>query len=175
MSYPDSDVLTIAENGQPIEFTFGEMLKYHGFGFPGGVAHAFKVMQRGFPLLDNGNAPERAELSIETAFPGPGGRDAFEVVTRVVTGDRYHVDVALAGDDVLESPKGKYLFRLKYRGCTVDLTLRPGLVVDEFVTLARKDGRTPAEEERLVQLKKEMATRLLSRPADEVYDVKVVD
>ena len=173
MSYPDNAPLTVTEGGQPIQFTFDEMLKYHGFGFPGGVAHAFKVMERGFPLLDDGNAIERADLSIETAFPGPGGRDAFEVVTRVVTGDRYHVDVALAGDDVLQSPKGKYLFRLKYRGRTVDLTLRPGLVVEEFVTLARKDGRSPEEEERLVWLKKDMAQRLLSHPAEEVYDAAV--
>lgn len=173
MSYPDTATLTVTEGGQPIQFTFGEMLKYHGFGFPGGVAHAFKVMERGFPLLDDGNAPERADLSIETAFPGPGGRDAFEIVTRVVTGGRYDVDVAFAGDDVLQSPKGKYLFRLKYRGRTVDLTLRPGLVADEFITLARKDGRSPEEEERLVWLKKDMAHRLLSHPAEEVYDATV--
>ena len=155
MSNPDTETVTVTEGGEPIQFTFDELLKYHGFGFPGGVAHAFKVMQRGFPLLDDGTAPERADLSMETAFPGPGARDAFEMATRVVTGGRYHVDVALAGDDILESPKGKYLFRLKYRGRTVDLTLRPGLVVDEFVSLARKEGRTPAEEERLVWLKKD--------------------
>lgn len=173
MTYANTETLTVLEDGQPIEFTFAEMLKYHGFGFPGGVAHAFKVMQRGFPLLDDGAAPERSDLSMETAFPGPGGRDGFELVTRMVTGGRYTVDKTLAGDDVLESPKGKYLFRFKYRGRTVDITIRPGFVVDEFIQLARKENRTPAEEERLVWLKKDMAERLLSHPAEEVYDAVV--
>lgn len=170
MTYDNDETITVLDNGQPIEFTFADLLKYHGFGYPGGVAHAFKVMQRGFPLLDAGTPPERAELSMQTAFPGPGGRDAFEMVTRMVTGGRYTVDVTLAGDDVLESPKGSYFFRLTYRGRSVELTLRPGFVVEEFVTLARKQTRTPAEEERLTWLKQDMAKRLLSHPAEELYD-----
>ncbi|CAH1659604.1 conserved hypothetical protein [Hyphomicrobiales bacterium] len=170
-----SDTVTVHENGQPISFTFAEILKYHGFGYPGGVAHAFKVMQRAFPLLDGGNPPERRELSMDTAFPGPGGRDAFEMVTRMVTAGRYNVDLALASDDVLSSPKGRYLFRFHYRGTTIDLTLRPGLVHDEFVKLAARENRTAAEEERLVWLKNDMAQRLLSLPADQVYDARTVE
>ena len=173
MSYENDEIVTVLENGRPIDFTFADLLKYHGFGYPGGVAHAFKVMQRGFPLLDDGTSPERAELSMDTAFPGPGGRDAFEMVTRMVTGGRYNVDLTLAGDDVLKSPKGSYLFRMKYRGRTVDLTLRPGFVVEEFVTLAGQASRTPAEEERLVWLKTDMAKRLLSHKAEEIYDAVV--
>jgi len=163
-----TDTITVLENGRPISFTFADLLKYHGFGYPGGVAHAFKVMQRAFPLLD-GEVPERAELSMQTAFPGPGARDAFEMVTRMVTGGRYAVNLGLASDGVLRSPKGHYLFRFFYRGRTLDLTLRPGFVVEEFVKLAAKDGRSEAEEERLVVLKNEMAERLLAKPAEEVY------
>lgn len=165
-----TDSITVFENGQPISFTFPELLKYHGFGYPGGVAHAFKVMQRAFPLLDGGTAPERAELSMQTAFSGPGARDAFEMATRMVTGGRYTVDLGLASDDVLPSPKGRYLFRFFYRGRKVDLTLRPGYVVEEFIKLAAKEGRTQDEEARLVVLKNEMAERLLAKPAEEVYD-----
>ena len=168
-----TDSITVLENGQPISFTFAELLKYHGFGYPGGVAHAFKVMQRAFPLLDNGTPPERAEISLETAFPGPGARDAFEMATRMVTGGRYKVDLELANDDVLRSPKGRYLFRFLYRGRQVVLTLRPGLVVDEFVKLGAKEVRSPDEEARLVVLKNEMAERLLSTPAEGVYDAVV--
>ena len=93
-----TDSITVAENGRPIAFTFADIMRYHGFGFPGGVAHAFKVMQRAFPLFDSGAAPERADLSMETPFPGPGARDAFEMVTRMVTGGRYRVDPALADE-----------------------------------------------------------------------------
>ena len=49
--------------------------------------------------------------------------------------------------------------------------IRDGYVTDEFVALARKDGRSPEEEVRLGVLKQEMADRLMARPAVEVYDV----
>ena len=84
--------ITVLEKGQKLEFSFEDLLKYHGVGYPGGVAHAFQVMQRAFPLLDDGKLLERREIELVTAFPGPGGRDAFEMVTRCVTDGRIHVD-----------------------------------------------------------------------------------
>ena len=163
----------VADNGRPIAFTFTDIMRYHGFGFPGGVAHAFKVMQRAFPLLDAAAAPERADLSMETPFPGPGARDAFEMVTRMVTGGRYRVDPALADEELRRRLKGPYLFSFRYRDKAVDLMLRPGFVVDEFIALGAKPTRTPEEEARLDVLKTEMAERLLARPAAEVYDAEV--
>jgi hypothetical protein len=69
---------------------------------------------------------------------------------------------------------GQYFFRFIHSaGTVVELTLRPGLVVDEFVDLARRGAATPAEENRLAQLKQEMADRLMALPADEVYDAQV--
>lgn len=83
--------IEVLENGVPLSFTFDEMLKYHGPGYPGGAAHAFKVMQRAFPLLDEGRRLERREISLITAFPGLGGRDAFELVTRCLTDDIWRI------------------------------------------------------------------------------------
>jgi hypothetical protein len=66
---------------------------------------------------------------------------------------------------------GKYAFRFSHRaGRVVQLTLRPGLVVDEFVELARRGPESPAEEQRLAALKQEMADLLMSLPPDAVYD-----
>ena len=69
-------------------------MRYHGPGSPGGVAHGFKVLERALPLLAPEGLCERREIVVETAFGGPGARDAFELVTRAVTGDRYHLDPA---------------------------------------------------------------------------------
>lgn len=135
--------LELLDHGEPIAISFADMLKYHGRGFPGGVAHGFKVMQRAFALICADARPERYDIAIATAFPGPGARDAFEMVTRAVTGGRYEVDLELAGADVIASPRGRYFFRLSYRGTSVELTLRPGLVRDEFVELARRGASTP--------------------------------
>ena len=109
--------IIVLEKGQKLEFSFEDLLKYHGVGYPGGVAHAFQVMQRAFPQLDDGKLLERREIELVTAFPGPGGLDAFEMVTRCVTGGRIHVDKDLPeAAGILESPHGRYYFRFSYRG-----------------------------------------------------------
>ena len=169
------DTIDVLEQGSVLSFRFDEMLNYHGPGYPGGVAHGFKVMQRAFPLLDDGRLLERREISIVTAFPGPGGRDAFELVTRCLTDGRYLVDKNLPeAANELESPGGRYYFRLSYRGKSVVITIRPGYVRDEFIQLARKKERTSEEERLLAEMKREMADRLMHARAEDIYDAKIL-
>ncbi len=165
--------LDVLDDGEPVSFSSDDLLRYHGRGFVGGVAHGCKVLERALPLLAGGGLPERREITIATAFPGPGARDAFELVTRAVTGDRYLVDLELGDDTVIESATGRYYFRLGHRGTTVELRLRAGLVADEFIDLSRRGATTPAARERLAWLKADMADRLFALPADRVYDAEV--
>jgi hypothetical protein len=144
---------------------------YHGGGSPGGVAHAFKVLERALPVLEPDGACERREIVVDTAFAGPGARDAFEMVTRAVTEDRYLVDPALARPERGRAME-RFVFRLAYRGRAATLAVRDGLVSEEFVDLARTEGRTPEQEDRLDVLKREMADLVMSLPASEVYDIE---
>lgn len=162
--------LCVLESGRELRFGYRDLTRYHGFGFPGGVAHAFQVMARAFLALDGGNPPERREISIRTAFQGPGARDGFELVTRAATEGRY----AVAPE--LERPERgatlmRYVFVLRYRSRSVTLTIRDGHVRDEFIALSRKPLRTPAEEARLTWLKTDMADGLIALPAAQVYDL----
>lgn len=160
----------VLDRGQSIGFSFEEMLKYHGPSAPGGVAHAFKVMERAWPLLDSQASPERREVKVETAFGGPGARDAFECVTRAVTEDRYVVDSALERPERGRTLE-RFVFRLGYRDRSVTLLVREGYVTDAFIELARKEGRTAEEEAHLDVLKREMASRVMAAAAEDVYDV----
>jgi hypothetical protein len=165
-------VLRVHEDGQPIDFTYEAILDYHGRSAPAGVAHALKVMERAFPLLDPTGPLERREVVIATAFAGPGARDAFEAVTRAVTGDRYTVDPELEAPD--RGPTmANFVFHLSYRGHSVHLQLRPGHVSEEFIELAGADDLSGAQADRLLQLKLEMSERLRSLDAAEVYEVVV--
>ena len=164
--------VTVSEAGTPLEFTVEDANRYHGPGFPGGVAHGFCVVQHAVALLgENGAEPvERREVSVRTAFGGPGGRDAHELVLRAVTDGRYVVDPELA-----ETGRGpvlaRYVWEYTYRGRTVRLHLRDeGLVTEEFITLGAKPDRTPEEDAHLEVLKSEMAQRLLERPVGQVYE-----
>lgn len=162
--------LHVLENGKDLTYTFADLMHYHGFGFPGGVAHAFKVMEMALPLLGDGAPCERREIDIRTAFRGQGARDAFEMVTRSLTEGRYVVDPALERPERGETLM-RYVFLLTYRGRSVRLQIREGHVRDEFIALGRKSDRTPEEDTRLTWLKQEMSERLLSLPASEVYMV----
>jgi hypothetical protein len=162
----------VLEAGKPIHITVEDINKYHGFHLPGGVAHALKVMQRVFPLLAPEGQIERREVSLRTCFRGAGAHDAFEMVTRAVTGGRLTVDMGLQ-----RSERGTtlqmYVFEVTYRGKTVTAVVREGHVRDEFIALGNKPDRTPEEEERMIWMRQEMADRLLALPAAEVYDAEI--
>jgi hypothetical protein len=163
--------LTVCERGAKIDCSFDDLMRFHGVHSPGGVAHAFKVLERALPLLAGGRPPERREIAIHTAFGGPGARDGFELVTRAVSDGRYVVDPALARP-ALGRTRERFVFELAYRDAVVTLVLRDGFVTEEFLDLARKDPRTSGEEARLDGLKRAMADRVMARPAIEVYDVE---
>ena len=159
-------MLEVTERGERIAFSFEDVLRYHGGHSPGGAAIAYKVLERALPEL---GPCERREIAIETAFGGPGARDAFELVTRAVTGGRYEVGDALARPDrgrVLE----RFAWRLSHPGRAVALVLREGFVDEEFIDLARAE-RDAAQEARLTELKRALAGRVLARPAAEVVEL----
>jgi hypothetical protein len=152
--------IEVAEQGIPLAYTFEDLMRYHGPGSPGGVAHAFKVLERLLPLLEPVGLLERREIVVRTAFAGPGARDALEMVTRAVTEDRYVVDDALARPE-LGPTRERFVFQFGYRGRSVTAILREGYVTADFLALVRQEERTAEEESHLAVLKQEMANRLL--------------
>ena len=150
-----TNAIAVQERERTITFTFDDVMRYHGVHSPGGVAVAFKAMERAFALLCPDQPPPRRELFVRTAFRGPGARDCFEAVTRAVSDDRYTVDRSLVRGD---------------RGVTV--LLRDGFVTGEFIDLARTDYRTESQEQRLDELKANLAERVIGSQAAEVFDVE---
>ncbi len=165
-----TEKLLLAERGKVFEYSFEDLMRYHGPRSPGGVAHAFKVLERALPVLSAGAPCERREISIQTSFRGPGARDAFEMATRAVTGERYTLDDSLARPE-LGRARERFVFRLSYRERSATLVLRDGFVTEEFIDLARKEDRSADEESKLDRMKLDLADRVMARPAPEVYDV----
>ena len=161
--------LAVVDRGATLTFSFDDLMRYHGPGSPGGVAHGFKVLERALPLLEADGLCERREIVVETAFGGPGARDAFELVTRAVTDGRFRLDPALARPERGRALE-RFVFRLAYRYRSVTLVAREGFVTDEFIDLARAESRTEEQELRLTVVKREMAERVMAARADEVYD-----
>ncbi len=165
-----AEVIRVAERGRIIEFSFDDLMRYHGPGSPGGVANAFKVMQRAFAVLSPDEPPQRRSVVVRTAFRGPGARDGVEAVTRAVTDGRYIVDLALARPD-LGRLRESFVFELSIGERSATLIIRDGFVTEEFIDLAQKDVRTDEEESRLDDLKAQLAQRVMTADAADVYDV----
>jgi hypothetical protein len=164
-----TETIAVQDRGRRLEFSFDDMLRYAGPHSPAGVATAFKVMQRAFPMLAPGEPVPRRSVAVRTAFQGPGARDGFEAVTRAVTDGRYAVDPSLARPDrgpLLQS----FVFEVGLPGRSVTLLLRDGFVTAEFIDLAGKADRDAAEEGRLDELKARLARRLLAASAEDVYE-----
>ena len=165
-----AETIHVQERGRVIEFSFDDLMRYHGPGSPAGVANAFKVMQRAFVLLSPDEPPLRRSVVIRTAFRGPGARDGFEAVTRAVTDGRYVVDQQLARPD-LGRLRQSFVFEVSLGVRSVTLMLREGFVTEEFIDLAQDDDRTDAQEARLDELKAALAQQIMAARAQEVYDV----
>lgn len=165
-----TEALTVEERGRATTFTFDDMMRYHGFHSPAGVAMAFKVMQRAFAALSPDGPPPRREVLVRTAFRGPGARDGFEVVTRAVSDNRYVVDRSLVRSD-LGRLREDFVFEVTIGNRTATLLLRDGFVTDEFVDLARAGNRSDEQEARLDELKAQLAQRVMAAPASDVYDI----
>ncbi|HTF11608.1 MAG TPA: hypothetical protein VK659_25875 [Asanoa sp.] len=165
-----TEALTVEERGRTFTFTFDDMMRYHGVHSPAGVAMAFKVMQRAFAALSPDGPPPRRAVLVRTAFRGPGARDGFEAVTRAVTDGRYTVDRSLVRSD-LGRLREDFVFVVEVGGRTATLLLRDGFVSEEFIDLARAENRTDEQEQRLDELKAQLAQRVMAAPAAEVYDI----
>ncbi len=165
--------ITVLDEGRVLTFAFEDLMAYHDGGSPGGVAQAYKVLERALPLLSPEGPPERREITRRTPFPGPGARDAFEMVTRAVTEGRYVVDHDLAQPD-LGHVREEFVFELNYRGRTVRLAIREGLVRQDFYDLLHNDGRTPEQDAHFEALKQDFAGRLMAGTAQDAYDVAPV-
>ena len=163
-------MLRVLDRGVALDFAFEDLMRFHGPHSPGGVAMAYKVLERALPLLSPGGPAERRAITIRTAFGGPGARDGFELVTRAVSEGRYAVDPALARP-ALGRARERFVFALAHRAAELTLVLRDGFVSDEFIELARTEGRAADQEARLDALKRDLADRVMAPPAADVYDV----
>ncbi|CAN5171201.1 hypothetical protein BH20ACT16_BH20ACT16_06400 [soil metagenome] len=165
-----TETIEVLERGRTIAYSFDDMLKYHGPGSPGGVAVAFKVLQRALPLLSPEGPPVRRNIAVRTAFGGPGARDGFEMVTRAVSGERFTHDPDLARPERGREIE-RFVFQVSLGDRAVTLLLCEGFVMAEFIDLARKDGLSDDEKARLEVLKAELAERVIGADANDLFDL----
>jgi hypothetical protein len=151
------------------------MTAYHGGRYPAGTALGYKALL----LAQEAMFPERGRFmrgkcSVRTAFTGSGFADAIEAVLRSVSLGMYTAD---PGMDVPNGTPpapviGKFFYRFAQEDGTVELTLKPGLVPDEFYK-ATEDmhyGKTDSEDG-VMKLRIEVERVLMSMNPRDIFDI----
>ncbi|MEM9223151.1 MAG: hypothetical protein AAGB11_12210 [Pseudomonadota bacterium] len=170
------NVLKIKESDRILSFTFDDLVNFHGTRSICGLTVGYKVLERAFGALGADVTPlARPDISVSTAFPGPGARDAFECVTRAVSRERYNIvkDVR-PSENVAEAAFGAYWFRVTYGFYSIDLGVKPDVIRPDFLALRRKEKAGEVEEAELAvfrDLQWELSDRIREQPAEAVVNL----
>lgn len=164
--------LLVRDRRDVLAIDFDDLVKYHGRASIGGVALAYRLMQAAFAALSPDTPPDRRAITILTAFPGLGAADAFEMVTRCRSENRYRVDTALDAPGAAAAATGRFFFQFTTPTGAIALGVREGVIPAEFIDLVRKNTALPLEgrdRARLEELKLLLAEQVLSLPEEALF------
>jgi len=173
--------MTVSDNGHVVALDYKGLLDYHGGGAVAGATMGFRVMQAAAGELTGFERPlERQNLYIVSGHPGPGYRDAFEYVTRCVTGQRFELNTDLPGGRL--SPYQSYAFQFlitdRHAGKQATVTVRENIIPNRFYEVLRdlRDTRQDKElKDELEMLKHHMVRKVLALPLDQLFQVSMCD
>lgn len=161
----NTEIVKVMEKGVELEIPFHACILYHGKDSIGGLSLGYRLMYWALSYLaEDGEVPKREDIYFRTAFPGPGLRDAVEMISRAVTYGRYEV-LDTAPDGSPEGVYGHMYFEISLRDKTVKVALKPGVIEDDFIQTGRnfkKDSLTPEGLQHWEDLKKGLAEKVWS-------------
>ena len=159
----------------PIEISFDDVKKYHGTRSLCGLTVGYTVLGAAWASLSDGEPLDRNDITVETAFGGPGARDAVEMVTRAVSREAFQlVSDKQPDENIAEAAKGAYWYKITVNGRAVELGLKQDILPKDFIRLRRKSlaGEASTEEmETFRGLQYELSNRLLSMDPLSAFNV----
>ena len=120
-------ITIMAEEG-PLTLGFDALERYHGHAALAMLASTYRVQQAGFERRCPDAPPRREAISVISGHPGPGVRDAFEMVTRCVTRGAYTIDKTLPGPRLNPKTDVVYAFQVTVHGRPQHVALRDGVL-----------------------------------------------
>ncbi len=166
------DVIHVLDQDELTTIRFADLVRYHGRFNIGGVALGLRVLQYAFAQLSPNAVPRRDAVSIFTAFPGTGARDAFEMITRAVTAGRFRLDETLDEPRAPVAARGRFYFRVSVEDRTLAFAPLPELIPADLAVLARQSREaplSPRDAHRLKEIKEGLAAALLATPPAAIF------
>lgn len=170
-----SQVIRVLDHGTELAIDFDACVAYHGRTSIGGLALGFRLLQWAIGRLSAEPVPDRQSIRLRTTFPGPGLRDAFEMVARVVTRGAYEVLPPEAAPPTAPAGvTGRMYFQVWIGDRHLDVVLPEGAISAEFIELGRavKSGQaSAAQDARWTALKEALAQTVWSAASDDLFIV----
>ncbi|HMU55842.1 MAG TPA: hypothetical protein PKA61_12600 [Nitrospira sp.] len=172
MSASDGWCLNILDGGRLERLDYDGLLRFHQGHAMWGATVAFRALQRAGRYLSGSGLWDRRSLTVTSAHPGPGVRDAVEYVTRCVGRGRYLLTrpelAGSCGKDV------QYAWWIDDGTRIVSVQLREGFVPEDFFTLVGRMETAmeqPDDRDRLEQVKGQLIDRLWTEPLELLFQV----
>ncbi|MDR1651573.1 MAG: hypothetical protein LBR87_07280 [Synergistaceae bacterium] len=170
----DTGDVKVCADGVMLSAGYGKIAAYHGGRYPGGTILAYKALRLAQELLfPNGGFFVRGKCSVETPFTGLGFKDGMEAVLRAPSLGLYKVDTDMpVPRGTVPAPiRGAFFYRFVQDGGTVDLTLKPGLIPEEFyrATEGLHSGKITSEDE-VLKIRRGIESALMGLSPGDIFD-----
>lgn len=165
--FPNVYVVQVMGEECVLDIPFDAVAAYHGQGALAMLAVTYMGMYGALARV-SGDLPGRAELRVLSGHPGPGVRDAFEFIARVVTRGCYQVDTSLPWARYSLDGARSYSFVLSCRGQEVRAVLREGVLPPAFFELLA--SRQPGDAESFRLLRRKLAHEILVQAPEKLFD-----
>lgn len=157
------DDIQVRQDGQVLQIPFRACVLYHGYDSIGGLVLGYRLVQWAIQEMSPLRVPDREEIVFKTAFPGPGLRDAVEMLTRAVSRGAYKI-ITEAPPEAPEGVYGHMYFEISIGENQRRVSLVPGALSDDFIQTGRaykRQAHTPELIKHWTDLKQQLAQTLM--------------
>ena len=167
--------LTIKVNGKPLLIDYRELENYHQGNSWFGCTVGFRAMQVAAMTFAKTSPWSRDKLYVVSGHPGPGVKDAIELVTQCVSAKRFR----LLNDSASKacSREMKFEWWLSNGGITVHIKLHDNIVPHAFYQLLDRLNSTDEQDndqDRFKQYKQDLSYQLWHQSLDVAFNVEIL-
>ncbi len=170
MMKTERELFRVRDGLTELSIPFEACRLYHGEDSIGGLALGFRLLVWAAQRLSPDRVPERSEIRFRTAFPGPGVRDAVEMLTRAVSRGDWEV-LGSAPPDAPEGVYGHLYFEIGIGERSLGVSVAPGVMSGDFIRTGRAvkaGGAAPELLRHWAEVKRGLAAAVMAADMDAV-------
>ena len=159
--------ISIIDNDKVISISFNEVLKYHTGDAWFGLSIAFRALELAASAFKKANLIwNRDQLTIVSAHPGPGVKDAIECITHCISNQKFSLTAECADTNSCNSNM-QFAWWVSNDTHTAFISLRHNFIPELFNKLLDRLGTINEQGDDQLdfsRLKQDLANKILQQP-----------